>query len=678
MRSSFLLWMGAALVLACSPDPTTSPDETPQEPIQESCQLTEGATAPDALKRLSCATDFSALASQPIDTSIPGARSVKVVLDRYDNDTLHFQNSQKYAIHYAFVSKNLSGAGRPVVGSLADFNQTEYYSPDRRFVLGSVTYYEGAKVWALEISPYDTASAEMLTQLYGAVRDATFFGASLVFHPTSEAVHQEARNLPSTIQVMSTDELFAAIDYQPLNLASSVGKLRFLTATELTTTYLSFRDIIVLDRIPNDISTLLGIISEEFQTPLSHVNVLSQNRKTPNMGLRGAMSNATLRALEGKWVRLTVGAFDWSIQEVSAAEADAYWEAHKPSPVVLPEVDLSVKDLRDVEKLVDESKGTLREAIKAAVPAFGGKAVHYGVMANTPGIPMRKAFAIPASYYVQFMQENGFYERLDTLLADPEFQSKPEVRDAQLDAFRKAMKAAPVNAEFQALLKAKLEKDYPGLTMRFRTSTNSEDLEGFPCAGCYESHTGDPRTDWNDVLKAIRKTWATVWLFRTFEERTYSSIDHKSVVMALLVHHNFPDEEANGVALTANPFDPTGNQPGFYVNVQVGGDAEVVHPPAGVTSDQFIYEFHQTGLPITYLSRSNLMPSGQKVLTAAQVYELGQALDLIHNRFSAAYGPKAGNTGWYAMDVEFKFDGEPGETPKAIIKQARPHPGRGQ
>ena len=28
------------------------------------------------------------------------------------------------------------------------------------------------------------------------------------------------------------------------------------------------------------------MITEEFQTPLSHVNVLAQNRGTPNMGLR--------------------------------------------------------------------------------------------------------------------------------------------------------------------------------------------------------------------------------------------------------------------------------------------------------------------------------------------------------------------------------------------------------
>ncbi|WP_037584460.1 hypothetical protein, partial [Stigmatella aurantiaca] len=45
-----------------------------------------------------CQEDFNALASEPLDTSIPGARSVKVVLDQFDNNTLYFQNSTQYAI----------------------------------------------------------------------------------------------------------------------------------------------------------------------------------------------------------------------------------------------------------------------------------------------------------------------------------------------------------------------------------------------------------------------------------------------------------------------------------------------------------------------------------------------------------------------------------------------------
>jgi len=649
-------------------------------PLTEGTCTIDKNAPPTHVQKIQCTADFQALASEPLDDSIPGARSAKVVFDQ-DDGQLYFQNTNLYKIHYDFVSKNLSGNGKQTVTSLAEFNETQYVSPSRRFLLGSVTYYSGPKLWALEIAPYDTASAAQVELLFNAVKAAAFFGPQLVFHPTSEAVAAEAKSLPGTIAIKSTDDVYEGIDYQPLNLGETVGKLRFMKASELETNYLGYRDLVVLDSVPNDISVVAGLITQEFQTPLAHVNVLAQNRKTPNMGLRNATTNAQLKALDGKWVKLKVAAFEWTVSEVTQAEADAYWEAHKPAKVNLPLIDLSVTDLRNLEDvtLQAEGKKVTREAIAVAVRAFGAKAANYSVLMHTKGVPIKKAFAIPASYYVKFMQENGFAARVQSLLADANFRGDAATRDAQLKKLRNDMKAAPVSAELATKLKAKLDSDYPGQTMRFRTSTNAEDLDGFPCAGCYDSHTGDP-TNWDgDLLYAVKQTWATVWLFRTFEERDFHSIDHLSVGMALLVHHNFPDEEANGVAVTANPYDPTGNSPGFYVNVQQGGDAEVVAPPEGVTSDSFIYQYTFPNSPIIYLTRSNLIDAGNTVLTARQVRDLGMALDAIHNAFTDAYGPGSGNTGWYAMDVEFKFDDEatPG-SPTLYIKQARPYPGRGR
>ncbi len=209
--------------------------------------------------------------------------------------------------------------------------------------------------------------------------------------------------------------------------------------------------------------------------------------------------------------------------------------------------------------------------------------------------------------------------------------------------------------------------------LRFRSTSNSEDLEGFPCAGCYESHSGSV-ADINELLTTLKEVYADAWSFRTFEIRTYYGVDHKSVGMAVLVHKNFPDEEANGVAVTANPFVSGALDPAFYINVQKGGDVEVVAPPPGVQSDQLVYYFDQPNQPVAYIAHSSLIPKGQTVLTTAQLYELGSALAAIRTRFSPAYGPAAGNNGWYGLEVDFKFDDEatPG-TPKLFIKQARPY-----
>jgi pyruvate, water dikinase len=676
------LVLSAGVMLAhagCGPSDLQS--DAGSEIREGTCEVAVDDQAPDAVQRIGCRADFDVLASEPLDTSIPGARSVKVVFDQLalsGEGELYFQNSVKYAIHYDFVSAHLSGDGLPIVSTLNEFNQVEYYSPERRFILGAVTHYEGPDAWTLEIAPYDKATPDMIATLYRAVHDAAYFGIALVFHPTSETIDAELSELPDDVATISTETLYEGIDYQPLNLATGVGRLRSVNAAELATIYLSPSDLVVLDAVPNDITVVAGLITAEFQTPLSHVNVLAQNRKTPNMGLRNAHENEELRALEGEWVRLIVGAFDWRIEAISGEEAEEFLSTHGPEPVVLPAIDMTVRDLRDIEDVVVQGEDqSLRDAIVAALPAFGGKAAHFSVMAREDSIPLPKAFAVPAYYYVQMMEENGFTERVRQWLDEPEFRDDPSVRDARLAELRDAIMLAPVSEELQQLLRDKLE-EYPEERIRFRTSTNSEDLEGFPCAGCYESHTGD-RSDWNDVLDAIRETWGSIWLFRTFEERSWYKVDHPSVTMALLVHHSYPDEEANGVALTANPFDPSGLEPAFYVNVQFGGDYEVVHPSAGVTSDEIIYNYYTSGQPITYISRSNVLPEGQDaVLTPSQLYELGTALDTIHELFSDAYGPDAGNEGWYAMDVEFKLDGPTPETGSIEIKQARPHPGRGE
>jgi hypothetical protein len=147
--------------------------------------------------------------------------------------------------------------------------------------------------------------------------------------------------------------------------------------------------------------------------------------------------------------------------------------------------------------------------------------------------------------------------------------------------------------------------------------------------------------------------------------------------MAVLVHRAYPDEEVNGVAITANIFDTAGVEPGFYINAQVG-DVSVVLPPAGVTSDQFVYYYDMPNQPIVFLAHSNLVAEGATVMTRAQTAALGEALTAIHLFFDPLYGPNTVDH-FSAMDVEFKFNAdEAGGEPTLVIKQARPYPGRGQ
>jgi hypothetical protein len=354
------------------------------------------------------------------------------------------------------------------------------------------------------------------------------------------------------------------------------------------------------------------------------------------------------------------------------AEADAWWEANKPQGVQVPGLDDSQTELRDAGQIVPEGTPPteLHEVIAQGTRAFGGKAANFGALSHVPGLNVPRGFAVPIYHYLQFMRENGFDQRVAALIADPAFQNDARLRDTKLAELRADMQRADVDPEFEQLLSSRLERDYAGVRMRFRSSTNAEDLDGFTGAGLYTSESGNVG-DRQSILDAVRRVWGSVWSFRAFEERSYRSIDHQRVGMALLVHPSFSTEEANGVALTNNPFDQQGLEPAFYVNVQVH-EFSVVQPPPGTTPESFLHYFDVTNRPVSYLSESNLVAPGGRVLSPAQVEELGAALYAIRQFFTPAYAPERGSGAWWAMDVEFKFDAEDGEVPRLFVKQARP------
>ncbi|HJN72850.1 MAG TPA: PEP/pyruvate-binding domain-containing protein [Myxococcota bacterium] len=625
-----------------------------------------GDERPAFLQQLGCEADFDALAAAPLDASIPGARSTKTVVDRADDDSLYFQDSERYQIHWEFAFEHLSGDGLPIVDELGAFNETEYTSPERRFVLGALTIYEEPNVWAWEVSPYDTATADMITLAYRKIRDNSWIGEELYFHPTSESVAEVAEDLPSDVKVITTEELFAGITYQPLNLGTSMGKLRFYEDPEEEIP--NFREIVVLPAVPNDMPVVMGIVTDAFQTPLAHINVLSQNRGTPNMALIGAWQHPELRALEDLWVELTVEAHDWSVREVTQEEADAWWEGFRPEPLDVTSMDLSIQEILPIEEVVDLELG-LVPALDAAVPAFGGKASHFAVMSHSPdAIPMPTASAMPVYFYDRFMEENGFWDEVDEMMADPDFTGDALTRDGRLRRLRSDMRRAPIDEEFLAELEAYVRENHSGHRVRFRSSTNAEDVSGFNGAGLYTSQSGDPDDPERPIEDALREVWASCWSFRAYEERSYYGIDHTDIGMAVLMHRSFPSEDANGVAITANIFDTSGLEPAFYVNVQYG-DNSVVLPDEGVTTDRYLHYFDNVGQPVVYLGHSNLVPDGENVLTETQIKELSFGLDAIHDVFYDAYGHES----FYGMDVEFKFD-----QGDLYIKQARPYPGRGE
>jgi hypothetical protein len=575
------------LALAACTDPAT-------------CALAPGETAV-AVDRLGCPTDFAALATAKDDSVFAHTETVLVIIDREDGDALHFIDSERYALHYDYASAHLNLPGKTAVGSLADFNILNYRRPNRRFVLGKLVAYVDQDLLTYELAAGDTADAAMIIAAFERVRGALYDGDRLRYRAVSAEQERHLPALRDRIPTIATDEVFRNQTYQPLNPGVAYGVLRFRQTATLEGTPLSPTDLVVLDRVPNDVAMVAGIITGEFQTPLAHVAVLAQTRGTPNMALRDAWTDPRLRALADQLVRLEVGPQAFTIAVGDPAEAQAYWDSLRPPALQLPVHDSTTLPLFDVTR-----------ATVANVVQIGAKASNLGEL-YTIGVgtghelPLpERPLAIPFAHYANHLAAAGVGPLLDAVLADYAAGTlTPAQLEARLFAIRWRIYTAPIDPALVTQVATLARARWPEPTrLRFRSSTNVEDLAEFTGAGLYTS-AGAALVDGEAALaNAIKVVWASAWNAQAFVERDFYRVAQREVRMAVLIHPAQDDELANGVALTINQFSE--RRPAFYINSQLG-EVSVTNPTGGATPEQLLYYTWYEEPEYEVITRSSLM-----------------------------------------------------------------------
>ena len=573
---------------------------------------------------------------------------------------LYFLNTNTFPYHWVFAT---DGLGLPI--SNQAFNAITYFRDDRSNLAGTIIANdrfepEGggeAGLYALEFWPTDPVRARHVALAYDLVRAAMpFAGDRLAYHPageTQEALFEEDAPLLRELGVrsISTAELFANVAYVALNPGEGFG---VLTAIDPTTARpATIRDVALFTTLPNDLGHVAGVISATPQTPLSHINLKAKQNDTPNAYLRGAATHAKIAPLLGQVVRYEVRADDLALEPATPEEVTAWLERIRPQQPRTPPRDLTATEIRDLDELGH-----------ADVQRVGAKAANVAELRKMlPAGTAPDGYAIPFAFYDRFMRDGGFYADADEIICDEALRADPVAREQALDKLRKKMKKAELAQQPAAAISALQAKFAEGTPIRCRSSTNNEDLEGFNGAGLYDSFTHRP--DEGDLSKTVKQVWASLWNLRAYDERDFHRIDHLAAAMGVLVHPNFDDELANGVAVTKNPYDPV--WPGFYVNVQVG-ESLVTNPDPNATPDELLISAigEQGEYETQYIRRSTLTPDRKPVMTREQVAGLTGVLETIQARFKQVYD-KADDDG-FAMDVEFKVDA----AGKLAVKQARP------
>ena len=354
----------------------------------------------------------------------------------------------------------------------------------------------------------------------------------------------------------------------------------------------------------------------------------------------------------GSYVRYEVTASGWDLRAATKEEVDTHYETSWPSHTQVPERDLTVTEIKPLSEISFNDWD-----------AFGVKAANVAVLVKLalPEGTVPDGFAIPFYFYDEFMKANGFYDRIEQMLADSDFQTDFDVQDDMLDDLRDDIEDAD-SPQWIIDALATMNEGFPeGINCRYRSSTNNEDLPGFNGAGLYDSKSQKPDEDEDDGLdKSLKEVYASLWNFRAFTEREFHRIDHLKAAMGILVHPSYQDELANGVAVS---FDPFYDGPGrYYVNTQVGEDL-VTNPEAHSVPEEILLF---AGGYYVVLSTSNLVDPGELLMSYTQLRKLRDYLTVIHDHFEGLYNPAAGEP--FAMEIEFKITSDD----VLAIKQARP------
>lgn len=98
----------------------------------------------------------------------------------------------------------------------------------------------------------------------------------------------------------------------------AIGILRYIRMDDLANTKIKPNEILLIDGSPNSLPAVAEVITTDFQTPLSHLTILGQNRKIPIMAFKHAIADTNLTKYIGRNIRLKVPAAALSICARSA------------------------------------------------------------------------------------------------------------------------------------------------------------------------------------------------------------------------------------------------------------------------------------------------------------------------------------------------------------------------
>jgi pyruvate, water dikinase len=603
-----------------------------------------------------------------------------------------------FALHYEFLvtafPDDFAGLSTQAYYELILYPSTrEFYAGSHAVFMDSDGIFYGFTVWDDPADVSATVTMDDVTRAWQQLQERFELGELYFVPGTGNQQDAAASWSDPPFPIRGLEELA----YEVYNPGEAYGTLQLYTLAELGVATeqaaYSYQNILGIAEAPTDLERVVsGIVTGTRQGDLSHLNVRSLGRGTPNCYIAEPLE--ALAAWEDQLVRFECGETTWSIEATSSEAAAAWWAELRPDPVEVCIPDTSVSAMPGLLELDTSSA----EARATALCRYGAKGTNLATLyQRIEQVYQLDGFVIPFAWYDTFMQanswevdlgeglaEHSFTETVAAWHADEAFLGDATLRRERLEALRAAMVAAPHDPALVTALAEAILATYGSseVMVRFRSSSNAEDALTFNGAGLYESTSAcladslddddlgpslcDPdKAEEESLEEALGTVWSSLWKMSAWDERDWYGIDHTAVAMGILSTTRAKDEAANAVAFTGNPTAAGDDR--YLVNAQVG-ELEVVSTESGVTPERVLLTVEAGEVAeILRVEDSSEVMSGQHVLSDGVLEDMGALLYEITQVHPSDQALPEG----YALlwDTEWKrlSDG------RIIIKQIRPY-----
>ncbi|MCB9787955.1 MAG: hypothetical protein H6744_14820 [Deltaproteobacteria bacterium] len=603
-----------------------------------------------------------------------GVLWVKFIILLDGTPRIVFQKGTVYLTHSEFARARLD----PFVGmSPEEFDAVSLRRQGQRALLGAVLMplWTGTDEFGVQLVGVDPYPAEMVAAAIERVRAAVKHGKPLdvIYVPTADQAKATAgcpeRFEELGVKVASTDRWTGGLGCYSQGWA--LGRLVAIEGAEIPAAFangtITTDDILLTRDVPADLPPVAGLLTTAGSAPSSQGAILANTYGIPYALLALDDQVAAAKALVGRTVVLSAAApAGGATCEIGIFSVDHLSEAQRA------ELDVDRPPLT-VAVSPKEARGALAVDVDGLLPAdsrtVGRSAAYYGVLRASIPEAVRPARALTFDLWDAYMAQPYQGGTLGGFIAD---SLAPHGWPADVPALAATLAdiraAITDEVDFADADKAAVSEALGELdttrALRFRSSTNAEDIEHFTGAGLYASSRGCPADDADgdeegpsrcdaadaserSVWRAIREVYASFYDLNATMERLRRGVDEAQVGMGLLVYPEVPEDEvlANGLGLEDWELFSDAST---TLTTQVGSRWVSSAEPGVVPESVLVNVGPPSGVVV--LTLSSLMELGLRVFSdVADYVEMATYLEVVRTAMVAMH------PGALSLRLEFEY-----------------------